>query len=394
MTFLALLLVTGLAMYVIVQPLWQYIRQPWAFRTPDGEEEQVRQEQLSALEALRDLAMDYRLGQLSTTDYRALAAPLQQQARRTIQQQIKQNAVQEADYALDAALEAEILALRRIKPVANGHVAVSRDGVHFCPQCGEAVEPIDRFCAACGTKLPERKPTGVSDAEPNSTTKIATPTEADDGSTDEIVAEPQGVVPEIRAELATKNGSNDAIEMVAIADEIDTMHTTATPKPTEKGPIETTAAPLHVAYRWWGIAAVIVIVWVAAVIWLSMSSRAGQQAQSPVATLPVGQIQAIAVGDDVALVGASDGIQRSTAGERWDALLMNEPIFALAVLDENSQLAAGEEGLWRSDDSGVQWQRVATDPADLRLVALSNVPGEAGLVWGADRTRLYLSHDG
>ncbi|MCB0184596.1 MAG: hypothetical protein KDE31_10030, partial [Caldilineaceae bacterium] len=115
MTFLALLLVTGLAMYVIVQPLWQYIRQPWAFRTPDGEEEQVRQEQLSALEALRDLAMDYRLGQLSTTDYRALAAPLQQQARRTIQQQIKQNAVQEADYALDAALEAEILALRRIK---------------------------------------------------------------------------------------------------------------------------------------------------------------------------------------------------------------------------------------------------------------------------------------
>jgi rRNA maturation endonuclease Nob1 len=394
MTLLALILVGGLAFYAIARPMWQYVRQPWFFDAPDGKEEQIRQEQLSALESLRDLAMDYRLGQLSTTDYRALAAPLQQQARRTIQQQSKQNAVQEANDALDAALEVEILALRRIKPVTTGHIAASRDGARFCPRCGEAVEPIDRFCAACGAKLPERKPTGVSDAECNSTTEIATPTEAGDVSTDEIGAEPQGVAPEIRAELATENGSNDAIEMVATADEIDIVPTTATPKPTEKGTVEATAAPLHVAYRWWGIAALIVIVWVAAVIWLSMSSRAGQQAQSPVATLPVGQIQAIAVVNDVTVVGASDGIQRSTAGERWDALSMNEPIFALAVLDENSQLAAGEEGLWRSDDSGVQWQRVATDPADLRLVALSNVPGEAGLVWGADRTRLYLSHDG
>jgi len=397
MTILALILVAGLAFYVIAHPLWQYIRHPWAFDTPDGAEEEVRQEQLSALEALRDLAMDYRLGQLSTTDYRALAAPLQQQARRTIQQQRQLNAASAVDEALDRTLEAEILALRRIKPAINGHVSASESGARFCPQCGESVASIDRFCAACGTKLPKQKRAADSDAEANSTTDIATPVEASDGSNDETVAQPQGVAPEITTEITaertTEIGPTDKIEIAAIVDENDFTQTAASAKPTKKGPVETATASLRGAHRWWGIAALIVIIWVAAIIWLSMSSRAGQQAQSSVATLPIDRVQAITVVDGVTLVGAADGIQRSIDGESWENLPMNEPIFSLAALDEDSQLAAGVQGLWRSDINGVQWQRVTTDPANLRLVTLATIPGEVGIVWGTDRTTLYLSHD-
>lgn len=378
MTLLALILVGGLAFYVIARPMWQYVRQPWAFDAPDGKEEQIRQEQLSALESLRDLAMDYRLGQLSMADYRALAAPLQKQARRTLQQQNKQARMDDDSLAaFDSALEAEILALRRIKPIANGHAATGARTARFCPQCGEAINATDRFCAGCGTKLPEPKPT-----EPEPAIDVVFPVQ----SNGQAAEQPQSAM------------IDPASDIEATPDLIDAEIQNPSPKTPLEQPSPPSAtlpnASPRAAYRWWGIAAVIVAAWVVGVIWLSMNSRAGQEAQSPVATLPVGQIQALAVVDDVALIGASDGIQRSTDNESWNALPMDDTILSLAVLDENSRLAAGGQGLWQSDDSGAQWQRVATDPAALRLVALSSVPGEAGLVWGADHTRLYLSHDG
>ncbi len=368
MTLFVLVLVGGLAFYTIVRPLWLYTHQPWRFDAPDGEAERIQQEQLAALEALRDLAMDYRLGQLSATDYRALAVPLQQQARRSLEQS-RQNTLTEADYRFDDSLEAEILALRRVKPVTNGLSAISgsHGRVRFCTQCGESVDPTDRFCAACGTKLPERKPS----AETHIVTANTVEPRVESTPTAPAVATAETAV-EATVERATV--------------EAETQN--------QRGAATVVRGPTRVAYRWWVVAALIVLVWVGGITWLSWQSRAGQTAQAPVATLQVGAIRALAVADDRLLLGTTSGLHSSQNGENWRALAVDDSIHAVALLAADRQLAAGSAGLWQRTAGDKAWQRVATEPTELRLITLAAVPGEDSVVWGSDRRTLYVSHDG
>lgn len=377
MTLFVLVLVGGLAFYTIVRPLWLYSRQPWTFEAPDGDAERTQQEQISALEALRDLAMDYRMGQLSATDYRALAAPLQQQARQSAVQN-HPKVLTEADYRFDEPLEAEILALRRIKPVTNGHhtTGSSRGHVRFCAQCGEPVDSTDRFCAACGTKLPERQPS----AETGSATAIPTEPLAEGTATVEQTAEERAET----AAAATVEETAKAEKATAVAAATED----------QRGAETTVRAFNRVAYRWWALAVLIVLVWVGGITWLSWQSRAEQTAQSPVATLQVGAIQALAITDDSWIVGTAEGLQSSQNGEEWRTLAVDDSIHAVALLAADRLLAAGSDGLWQRAASDDAWQPVATEPADLQLITLAAVPDEEGIVWGSDRTTLYVSHDG
>ncbi len=167
----------------VLWPVWKGWRRPWALDAPRGEVEVLRQEQVTALDALRDLAMDYRMGNLSREDYRALAIPLQQRARRALElqqalalesTQLKQPAL----VALDRQLEEAIRAARKVTaptpapaaaPVAPGPSqppAVPSQGDGLCPQCGAPVTARFRFCAACGAELPGPLPAGGRNGAP------------------------------------------------------------------------------------------------------------------------------------------------------------------------------------------------------------------------------------
>jgi len=167
-TIALLFLLTILIASAVVWPVIQGVRRPWMLDVPSGDEEALRQEQVAALGVLRDLALDFKLGNLAVEDYRALAAPLQQRARRTLELQATRPATHSAAAFvpnaadLDAQLEAEILSLRHaVRPGKVGAgVAVAtagngeRSSARFCPACGASVSAFFRFCAACGSQLP------------------------------------------------------------------------------------------------------------------------------------------------------------------------------------------------------------------------------------------------
>ena len=132
MITLTLLLLLAMAVTGgVVWPLIQGVRRPWALNVPSGEEEALRQEQVAALGALRDLALDFKLGNLAAEDYRALAAPLQQRARRTLELQATRPATHSAAAFLPnaadlaAQLEAEILSLRYAARPGKGQPGVA-----------------------------------------------------------------------------------------------------------------------------------------------------------------------------------------------------------------------------------------------------------------------------
>ena len=233
MKVLALLFVAFTALAVVAWPLWQSVYRPWALRIPHGDAEVVRQNRLTALEALRDLATDFKMGKLSEPDYRALAAPLQQQARQAMQTQVASNhtAAPAALADLDALLETKILDARRKQ---NSGFATN-----FCPQCGEQVAANFHFCASCGAKLP-------------------TSDEVSEDSNGHAQPLPQLDMIELGnpADNTVINGNTEAEQASARA---------AVPRPSGRTnrsdivtqPIESSSPPKRSLSRWWGVGAVV-----------------------------------------------------------------------------------------------------------------------------------------
>jgi photosystem II stability/assembly factor-like uncharacterized protein/rRNA maturation endonuclease Nob1 len=372
-TSLLLLLIVAGAAGVVIWPIWQGIRQPWMVQSPSGEQEAIHQEQLAALDALRDLAMDYKLGNLSLEDYRALAAPLQQKARRTLERQEKIKSIQRepgrtgssaaiavAEAELDALLESRIQALRRVVAPSNGGaVRTAVAGQRFCHQCGAPVQPGFHFCASCGVRLETVQPSEQQPLEDNG--RAVAPQEIHQGP---------GQLP------ASPVRKTDAAPSSSAA----TSETTA---PSSRRKL-------------WGIGAVLALVWVVAVVWLYMSTRAGQQNQVPVATFPNTTVWSIGATDGLLVLGESKGLQVSTDGLKWNPLPVADEIHAIAALDDAGQrwLAAGAKGLWSSTNGATSWQPLATDPAELHLLTITSFPGQSGVVLGADETAIYMSEDG
>ena len=407
-TWFVLFLVVSAALGYVSLPLWQEARRPWLLHTPMGEEEALRQEQMTALDALRDLALDVKLGNLAVPDYQALAAPLQKKAKRTleIQAQLRQAAptaldprrfradrTKQVDEELDVRLEREIASARQVGRKNSAPDGTPSDtwmaveSVHFCPQCGQPVSPQFRFCAGCGAKLPggdgaNPAPVSVSaptvpvsprpDPQPGIHMQPSS-TPLHDATKLEMLVAPQGMAPQA-AELVTLSSPR----MPAIA----------------------LAQPFRVTNRktgaWlWRGGLFVAACWVVAVIWLYLSSRAGMTNQVPVATFDDVSIRSLAVGGDLVLMGESKGIRISSDGQKWSSLPVAGDIRGFAPLDSagNNWLAAGPDGLWRSTDGGNGWQPMITTPADLGLVTIASVTGQPGLVWGASNAVLYRSED-
>ena len=381
-TWFVFFLMIGASLGVVGLPLWQEAKRPWLLNTPKGDEEALRQEQMAALDALRDLVLDVKLGNLDAADYQALAAPLQQRAKRTLelQAQLRQavrttktgagirgkrgGRASGVDDNLDALLENEIVAARRTngkRPAAQMPAGVA----HFCPQCGQPVSPEFRFCAGCGTKLP------------SSQTDSLAPVILDEVNLVPVVVQPK------KTPQPVKSGSPHAA-LVA------TEHTPAASQP------DLTLPNPKVNPWLWRAGLVMAALWIVAVVWFYLSSRADMANQVPLATFGDVSIRSLAVGGDLVVMGESKGIRTSLDGQKWNPLPVAGDIRGVARLDSTARewLAASPDGLWRSTDAANSWQPVKTTPADLALVTIAGVPSQVGLVWGATRSAIYVSQDG
>lgn len=97
----------------------------------------------SAFQALRELDFDHQVGKITDEDFAVFAAHLKRVAA-------------EALKALD---EWEATADGELGPTVAQEVAARRtlqgERARPCPSCGHPVAPGDRFCAACGARLPQ-----------------------------------------------------------------------------------------------------------------------------------------------------------------------------------------------------------------------------------------------
>lgn len=396
-TLMVLVLVAITGLCFVILPVWQGVRRPWTLQTPDGDEEALQQERFAALEALRDLAMDFKLGNLAEPDYRALAAPLQQRARRVLDLQKTRarparvsvrwpDHAAAADPAMDGWLEAQILAARRVFP------GPLPNRLRFCPQCGSAVATDYRFCAACGARLPlaEESNPGREGGQPpllnGQTNHQPAPFDAVGVAkqVDLVTHNPQAVS---GADVASVPGHETEAGLAVAATSTDIQ------------PVAQRRwwAALTNSRRWlWGIGALVTLLWAAVVIWIYVTARSGQTNQTPVAVLPNVSIQALATGDNLLVLGEPKGIRTSPDGQQWMPLPVAGDMRSITRIAnaDDAWVAVGPGGLWRSEDGALSWKPVATTPPDLRLAAIAAVPGQPGLLWGVDNTTLYRSEDG
>ncbi|MCB0114609.1 MAG: hypothetical protein KDD84_10980 [Caldilineaceae bacterium] len=370
MTELFVLLIGLAACAVVLLPLLREQRRPWLVTEVSGEGEALRQEELTALEALRDLTMDFKLGNLSGSDYHALAAPLQTrlkhtQALQAEHQQLEiEDAVVDADW--DQFLEAEIQAARRVSVQTVGGAA------RFCHQCGHGIEKHHRFCPGCGTSLQTSSPAASESAAGQAgpmKTSIAAATKS------------------ARVEAAPPGASVNGIKPASLS----------APHPLVQGAASNSASAgkSRRQWLWWGTG-VVAVIWVAVVIGIYVNARNSQTANTPLAQFDA-PIETITTAGDSLLLGTRAGLQHSSDGRSWSGTGLAEPVLTAAALDEagTQWLASTMTGLRQSLDSGATWQALTPDegedaPGFVDLAALPPM----GIVWGLTEEALYGSEDG
>jgi RNA polymerase subunit RPABC4/transcription elongation factor Spt4 len=95
----------------------------------------------AAMQALRELNFDHRMGKISDEDFAVFELSLKQHAAETLRALDEWEAQTEDD--LDQSLEREVAA-RRSQLIAGGRA---------CPACGRQAADDDKFCAVCGAAL-------------------------------------------------------------------------------------------------------------------------------------------------------------------------------------------------------------------------------------------------
>jgi hypothetical protein len=95
---------------------------------------------------IRELDTDHQTGKINDEDYQALRQRYVAEGV-VVLKQLDTMPSQDGRAALEAEIEAQVLALRRS--------GTARSTTQFCTQCGYPVDPEDRFCARCGAALKE-----------------------------------------------------------------------------------------------------------------------------------------------------------------------------------------------------------------------------------------------
>ena len=139
------------ALALVAYPLFQR-KEPLAVRRPlNGEVEDLHSQREAVYGAIKELDFEYQLGNLSQADYQDLRSEYRQRAAAVLKamddlgEPKPQKASTGPDW--DERIEAAVLSLR----AKRGPTPARLKGQgRFCPSCGTAAEPEDRFCAACG----------------------------------------------------------------------------------------------------------------------------------------------------------------------------------------------------------------------------------------------------
>jgi cytochrome c-type biogenesis protein CcmI len=134
-TLIGLLIVAAAAIYIA----WPLLRQDAHAAMPRAPSEvaAMQKEKEVALEAIRELDFDLRIGKLSEEDHQSLRANLEKRALHALT-------------ALDAAGD-DASPMRAI--AGQGSAPSTDEGGGFCPSCGNRFKRDARFCVSCGKKV-------------------------------------------------------------------------------------------------------------------------------------------------------------------------------------------------------------------------------------------------
>lgn len=133
---LAALLLGGLVLWLVLQPLYRTGPAVPAFIEPEDPEETRKG---IALIALKEIDFDRATGKLSDEDYEFLKARYTQEAVAAIRE--------------EAADPVEQLIAQRAAALRNGYPEEAPAGSLVCPSCGPRPEQDARFCSSCGSTL-------------------------------------------------------------------------------------------------------------------------------------------------------------------------------------------------------------------------------------------------
>ena len=142
MLFIVLaILLTAAALLAVAYP----ILSKGSAATPSSSAEESLDELLgqrdAAMQALRELNFDHRMGKISDEDFAVFELNLKQNAAETLRALDEWEA--QTDDDLDQSLEREVAA-RRSQLISGGRA---------CPSCGRPAAGDDKFCAICGAAL-------------------------------------------------------------------------------------------------------------------------------------------------------------------------------------------------------------------------------------------------
>ena len=151
MVILGALLLVGVAVFLILQPVISGKEAPLESAEKDPSDAQFRK-RVSLLQ-LRDAEYEYAMGKLSEEDYQALRKALSAEALAAIRAEEEEamGVDETAADSGDADLEEEIARLR-----------ASLKGGVFCSECGFPNGPGSRFCSECGSPLQAPRPSAAS----------------------------------------------------------------------------------------------------------------------------------------------------------------------------------------------------------------------------------------
>ena len=142
MTIVGALILVGVTVYLILQPIISGQVAPLSSAGEDPTEAQFRK-RVSLLQ-LRDAEYEYAMGKLGEEDYQALRTEISAEALEAIRAEEEESHGGGRSLAgpTDAELEAEIAAVR-----------TRLTGGAFCSACGHPNPAGSRFCGDCGAEL-------------------------------------------------------------------------------------------------------------------------------------------------------------------------------------------------------------------------------------------------
>lgn len=148
MLILSALLLVGLSVFLILQPLVTGKEAPLHTSSEEPSEAQFKK-RVSLLQ-LRDAEYEYAMGKLGEDDYQVLRKEIAAEALAAIREEEGEHLGEAADFARGSDdIEEEIAQVR----------ARLTGGV-FCSECGHPNGLDAKFCAECGTPIQAPQPAG------------------------------------------------------------------------------------------------------------------------------------------------------------------------------------------------------------------------------------------